>query len=132
MLTRTTESIMATTSTEILTQLAADQADIRAGQPEIIETLNTQAQVLRLIAERLGVIIEKLTPEVGEGPSMQELLAELVVRVGDNAALLRRIDRRTESMAMSLPDDIVRAMKGPAGENGSGANAHGPSGNTAS
>ena len=123
---------MATTSTEILDQLTAGQADIKAGQTEIIETLNTQAQVLRLIAERLGVIIEKLTPEVGEGPSMQELLAELVVRVGDNAALLRRIDRRTESMAMSLPDDVVRAMKGLPGANGNGANGHGPSGDTAS
>jgi hypothetical protein len=132
MLTRSTESIMATTSTETLDQLTAGQADIKAGQTEIIETLNTQAQVLRLIAERLGVIIEKLTPEVGEGPSMQELLAELVVRVGDNAALLRRIDRRTESMAMSLPDDVVRAMKGPTGTNGNGANGHGPSGDTAS
>ena len=128
---------MATTSTEILDQLTAGQADIKAGQTEIIETLNTQAQVLRLIAERLGVIIEKLTPEVGDGPSMQELLAELVVRVGDNAALLRRIDRRTESMAMTLPDDVVRAMKGPPGANGNGANGngangHGPSGDTAS
>ena len=123
---------MATTSTEILGQLTAGQADIKAGQTEIIDTLDTQAQVLRLIAERLGVIIEKLTPEVGEGPSLQELLAELVVRVGDNAALLRRIDRRTESMAMSLPDDVVRAMKGLLGANGNGANGHGPSGDTAS
>ncbi len=123
---------MATTSTEILGQLTAGQADLKAGQTEIIETLNTQAQVLRLIAERLGVIIEKLTPEVSEGPSMQELLAELVARVGDNGALLRRIDRRTESMAMSLPDDVVRAMKGAPGANGNGAKGHDPSGRTAS
>lgn len=123
---------MATTSTEILGQLTAGQADLKAGQTEIIETLNTQAQVLRLIAERLGVIIEKLTPEVGEGPSMQELLAELVVRVGDNGTLLRRIDHRTESMAMSLPDDVVRAMKGAPGANGNGANGPDPSGRTAS
>ncbi len=37
--------------------------------------------------------------------------------------LLRRIDRRTESMAMSLPDDVVRAMKGSPGANGDGAAA---------
>lgn len=123
---------MATTSTEITSQLTAGQADLQAGQTEIIETLNTQAQVLRLIAERLGVIIEKLTPAVSEGPTMQELLAELVVRVGDNAALLRRIDRRTESMAMGLPDDVVRAMQGAAGANGNGANGHNPSGRTTS
>ncbi|NPD66327.1 hypothetical protein HN018_23435 (plasmid) [Lichenicola cladoniae] len=123
---------MATTSSEILAQLAAGQTDLQAGQTEIIETLNTQAQVLRLIAERLGVIIEKLTPAVSEGPTMQELLAELVTRVGDNAALLRRIDRRTESMAMSLPDDVVRAMKEAPGANGNGSNGHTPGGRTAS
>ena len=123
---------MATNSIEILSQLTAGQADLQAGQTEIIETLNTQAQVLRLIAERLGIIIEKLTPAVSEGPTMQELLAELVVRVGDNAALLRRIDRRTESMAMSLPDDVVRAMKGAPGANGNGANGHNSNGRTAS
>ena len=123
---------MATNSIEILSQLTAGQADLQAGQTEIIETLNTQAQVLRLIAEQLGIIIEKLTPAVSEGPTMQELLAELVVRVGDNAALLRRIDRRTESMAMSLPDDVVRAMKGVPGPNGSGANGHNSNGRTAS
>jgi hypothetical protein len=45
----------------------------------------------------------------------------LVVRVGDNGALLRRIDRRTESMAMTLPDDVIRTMKGASGANGHGA-----------
>jgi hypothetical protein len=55
-----------------------------------------------------------------------------VARVGDNAALLRRIDRRTDSMATSLPDDVVRAMKGPSGANGYGAAGHGANGSVAS
>lgn len=112
---------MAADPTKILAQLAVDQGELKTGQTEIIGTLEAQGETLRLIAERLGMILEKLTPEVSDGPTMQELLAELVTRVGDNGALLRRIDRRTESMAMSLPDDIVRAMKGPPGANENGA-----------
>ena len=121
---------MAADSAGILTQLAAAHTASKDGQTEIIATLGAQSQMLRLIAEQLRVLLEKLTPEIGEGPTMQELLAELVVRVGDNGALLRRIDRRTESMVMDLPDDIVRAMKGAPGANGNGANGHDATGST--
>lgn len=111
---------MAADTTETMAELMAGQTDLKRGQGEIIAVLGTQGEVLRLIAERLGILLEKLTPEIGEGPTMQELLAELVTRVGDNAALLRRIDRRTESMALALADDVVRAMKGASGANRSG------------
>jgi hypothetical protein len=112
---------MAADTTELLARLIGCQEDLKAGQTEMAGTLATHTQVLRLISEQLAIVIEKLTPEAGDGPTLQELLAELVARVGDNGALLRRIDRRTESMAMSLPDDVVRAMKGAAGANGHGA-----------
>jgi hypothetical protein len=109
---------MATDTTELLARLIGGQDDLKAGQAEMAGTLATHTQVLRLISEQLAIVIEKLTPEAGDGPTLQELLAELVARVGDNGALLRRIDRRTESMAMSLPDDVARAMKGPTRANG--------------
>jgi hypothetical protein len=109
---------MTTDATEMLANLTAGQDDLKAGQAQIISTLGKQTEILRLIAEQLSLVLEKLTPQVGEGPTLQELLAELVARVGDNGALLRRIDRRTESMAMNLPDDVVRAMKGASGANG--------------
>jgi hypothetical protein len=112
---------MATEDTDILTRILGGQDELKAGQAEIAGTLEAHGQVLRLISEQLRIIIEKLTPELGDGPTLQELLAELVVRVGDNTALLRRIDRRTDSMATSLPDDVVRAMKGASGANGHGA-----------
>ena len=118
--------------TEILTQLAAGQTGLKDGQTAIITTLGEQSQLLRLIAEQLRILLEKLTPEIGEGPTQQELLAELVARVGDNGALLRRIDRRTESMAMDLPDDVVRAMKGASGANEDGANGRDANGSTRS
>jgi hypothetical protein len=111
---------MAADKTETMAELMAGQTDLKRGQGEIIAVLGTQGEVLRLIAERLGILLEKLTPEIGERPTMQELLAELVTRVGDNGALLRRIERRTESMALALPDDVVRAMKAAFDANGNG------------
>ena len=114
---------MATETTEKLAQITGGQDELKTGQAEIIRTLAAQSQLLRLIAEQLGIVIEKLTPEPGDGPTLQELLAELVARVGDNGALLRRIDRRTDSMATSLPDDVARAMKGASGANGHGVDA---------
>jgi hypothetical protein len=115
---------MAADTTELLARLIGGQEDLKVGQTEMAGTLATHTQVLRFISEQLAIVIEKLTPEAGDGPTLQELLAELVARVGDNGALLRRIDRRTESMAMSLPDDIVRAMKGATGANGNGESTH--------
>ncbi|WP_159013278.1 hypothetical protein [Acidisoma sp. S159] len=114
---------MATNVTEILDRISDGQNELTAEQAQIASTLAAQSQVLRLISEQLGIVIEKLTPELGDGPTMQELLAELVARVGDNGALLRRIDRRTDSIATSLSDDVVRAMKGAAAANGHGAAA---------
>jgi hypothetical protein len=116
---------MTTDVTEMLAKLTAGQDDLTAGQAQIIGTLGRQTEILRLIAEQLSLVLEKLTPQVGEGPTLQELLAELVARVGDNGALLRRIDRRTESMAMSLPGDVVRAMKAAIGANGNSGNGRG-------
>jgi hypothetical protein len=124
---------MAAENTDILARILGGQDELKAGQTEIAGTLETHGQVLRLISEQLGILIEKLTPDPGDGPTLQELLAELVARVGDNGALLRRIDRRTDSMATSLPDDVVRAMKGASGANGHGAaDAHGANGSAAS
>ena len=124
---------MANENTENLTRILGEQAELKAGQAEIAGTLEAHGQLLRLVSEQLRIIIEKLTPEVGEGPTMQELLAELVARVGDNGARLRRIDRRTDSMATSLPDDVVRAIKGASGANGNGsAEGHGANGSAGS
>jgi hypothetical protein len=124
---------MAAENTDILARILGGQDELKAGQAEIAGTLEAHGQVLRLISEQLGILIEKLTPDPGDGPTLQELLAELVARVGDNGALLRRIDRRTDSMATTLPNDVVRAMKGAIGANGKGAaDGHGANGSVAS
>jgi hypothetical protein len=124
---------MATEITEKLIRISSGQDELKAEQAQVARALAAHGEVLRLISEQLGIVIEKLTPEIGDGPTMQELLAELVVRVGDNGALLRRIDRRTDSMATSLPDDVVRAVKEASCANGHGAAAgRGANGSAAS
>ena len=120
---------MATEETETLARLETGQADLKSGQAEIAVALKAQSAVLRLLAEQLGVILEKLTPQVGEGPTIEELLAEPGERVGENGAFLRRIDRRTDSMAISLADNGA-VMKEAGGANGNGANGRDVSGDT--
>ena len=115
---------MATKTDEALERL-------ETGQEALTAAVAAQGEVLRTIAEQLALLLERLTPKPTDGPTLQELLAELVGRVGDNGALLRRIDRRTESMAMSLPDDVVRAMKAGDGANGNGSVGHGANGSGA-
>jgi hypothetical protein len=101
---------------------------LETGQEALTTAVAAQGQVLRSIHEQLALLLERLTPKITDGPTLQELLAELVGRVGDNGALLRRIARRTESMEMSLPDDVVRAMKGGDGANGNSSANHGANG----
>ena len=110
-----------------LARIEAAQTELKTGQEGIAKALDGQGELLRSIVERLGLILEKLYPEATEGPTLQELLAEMVVRLGDQSVLLNRIDRRTESMAASLPVDVVRAITGANGANGNGrANGHAP------
>jgi hypothetical protein len=56
----------------------------------------------------------------------------LVARIGDTCVALHRIDRRTESMAASLPGDVVGTIQEAFRANGPVAPADGgPHGRTA-
>ena len=110
---------------DVLKALGELRSELKAGQDATLMAVQQQGEVLRLIAERLGLVLEKLYPEESDGPSLQELLAELVGRTGDNTALLRRIDQRTESMAIHLLSTADRTMEGADGANGNGANGNG-------
>lgn len=118
---------MATDISDALARIETGQAELKTSQDGIAKALEGQGELLRSIAERLGLVLEKLYPEATEGPTLQELLAEMVIRLGDQTVLLNRIDRRTESMASSLPADVVRAITGASGANGNGrADGHAP------
>ena len=112
---------MAADNSSALARIEAGQAELRADQEATAKILEGHGDLLRTIVERLGLILEKLCPEATEGPTLQELLAELVSRLGDQTVLLNRIDRRTETMATDLPADVVRAIHGASGANGNGS-----------
>ena len=119
---------MATDLSGALARIETGQAKLRTGQETLVNLLQGHGDLLRTIVERLGLILEKLYPEATDGPTLQELLAEMVVRLGEQSVLLHRIDRRTESMAASLPADVVRAITGASGANGNGhTNGRAPS-----
>lgn len=125
MLARQSEGTMATENSSALARIEAGQAELKTEHAAMAKVLDSHGEQLRVIADRLGLILEKLYPEATEGPTLQELLAEMVVRLSDQTVLLNRIDRRTESMAASLPADVVRAMKDASDANGHrSANGH--------
>ncbi len=109
---------MTTTTAELVTQLQVGQDDLAAGQAAMIATLDVHTQIFRTLTEQLRVLIERLTPDVDSGPTLQELLAALVGKITDVDVMVRRIDRRTESMADTLHDDVVRVIRRADGANG--------------
>jgi hypothetical protein len=117
---------MAAEVNESLERLQEGQDRIREEQAEILTALRGQGELLRLLTERLGAALEKLVPQEESGPTLQEIMAEMVLQLGDSNAILRRIDRRTESMAASLPDDVARALRDCPGANQDGASGGSP------
>jgi hypothetical protein len=105
-------------------------AQIEAGQEAIHDAVAAQGETLRLILERLGLILERLTPDAGDGPTLTDLLTELVGRVGENWAMLRRIDMRTQGMASDVAAEVIRAITTASGVNGVGAAGDGEGGST--
>jgi hypothetical protein len=105
-------------------------AQMEAGQEAIRDAVAAQGETLRLILERLGLILERLTPDAGDGPTLTDLLTELIGRVGENWAMLRRIDVRTERMASGVAAEVIRAITTASGVNGVGAAGHGAGGST--
>ncbi len=122
---------MTTSTTELLAQMQAGQDRLEAGQTTTAATLAIHTQVLRIITEQLATIIERLTPAADPGPTLQELLAALVGRLTDIDLAVRRIDCRTESMADTLHNDVVRVIQGASGANGNGNANHQANGSTA-
>ncbi len=114
---------MAEDTKQILARMEADQEAIR-------DAMAAQGETLRLILERLGLILERLTPDAGDGPTLTDLLTELVGRVGENWAMLRRIDVRTERMAGDVAAEVIRAITTASGVNGVGAAGDGAGGST--
>ena len=74
-----------------LTHLEAIEMQVVAIQ----ETQAEHGEALRMIRVDLARIIDILSPAVTDGPTLDEILAQLVVQVGLQGVVLNRIDGRT-------------------------------------
>ena len=91
----------------------------------IEDTQEAHTAALRSIGDKLDRIIEILTPPDSQGPTLDEILAQLVAIITDQGALLRRVDRRTGAMALAMG---VEEADSPAGQaEGSGRPPNGDS-----
>ncbi len=69
---------------------------------EIEDTQTDHGIALRGVTERLDRIIEILTPPDSAGPTLDEILAQLVAVISDQTLILRRIDGRTAAIGSRL------------------------------
>jgi hypothetical protein len=103
---------------DLLSGLANTQEDLKARQMGMARVLDAHTDILGLMSGQLSIIIDKLTPDASEGPTLQELLAELVVRVGDGLVLLRNLDRKIDDLTAQVPDRAPRTIKSDNSGNG--------------
>ena len=83
---------------------------LERGQEEIRDEITAQGGLLRTLLERTDEIIRLLTPAPSDGPTLEELLAQMVNMLNDQGAILKRLDVRSERMERELPLDVVRAL----------------------
>ena len=70
----------------------------------------------RVMLEMIRTILEWLTPEKGEGPTMGELLAQLIEMIGNVDVRAKRIMDRLEAMRHDLPANIVALLNEERGQ----------------
>ena len=71
------------------------------------------AGVQRQHGESLETIIRLVTPEQGspkDGPSLEELMSELLVRLDQQSAYLKDITVRLAKITRDMPLDVVQAI----------------------
>jgi len=90
----------------------SDQGLVRLerGQEEIRDEIAAQGGLLRTLLERVDEMMRLLTPAPSDGPTLEELLAQMVAMLNDQGATLKRLDVRSGRMDCELPVDVVRAL----------------------
>lgn len=77
---------------------------------EILSILHTQTGMLRALLEHVALLAKQLAPTPTEGPSLDELIAELVAVLKEQAENLGRVDGRLMAMATDLPPAVAMAV----------------------
>lgn len=70
----------------------------------------SQGDQLRMLAERQEEIIQLLTPEPKDGPSLDELIGHLIGQMTELTGYARQIANAQTRMEQTLPQDVARAM----------------------
>ncbi len=100
--------------------LARTEARVEGNFGLMLAGMEKQQGTARLMQETLKMILERLTPGESEGPTMGELLAQLIEVVGNVDQRARRILTRLEAIGQDLPANIVMLLNEergpPAGE----------------
>lgn len=73
---------------------------------------------LRALHQRQTLILELLTPEERDGPSLDDLLARIVTLIADQRPVLRRIDHTTGASLDLLEGRTPRSHPDSSGEEG--------------
>lgn len=113
---------MDTTLKETLDGMQAQNHDIAAAQ-------SAQGKQLDILVEQGAEIIRLLTPEKGDGPTMEELLGHIVGQLTELTGFARQQVKVLSAMEQNLPGDVARALMAstgkPAGRNGEGTGPEG-------
>lgn len=73
----------------------------------VLAGMEGQKVLLRAMNEGVEIILERLAPGENKGPTVGELLAQLVEAVGNVDLRARRILTRIEAIGQDLPANIV-------------------------
>ena len=79
-----------------------------------------QTAMLRTVLERLDELVQLLTPNPSEGPTLDELIGGLVTLGSDQTVLLKRIDARTAVLVEPHLRSVTTSNGRDTGANGDG------------
>ena len=77
-----------------------------------------QGNLLRMLAERLEEVVQMLTPEPKDGPSLDELIGQVIGQQSELINYARTTVKMLAKQEQNLPEDVVRALTERGGSNG--------------
>ena len=97
----------------MLAELMQAVLRVEQNQLEIGQSVQSQAEGIRVLSAQQAQLIELLTPEQKPkkgGPGLDELLAEMIVRLDQQNYLLKDVSDTVSRAVTTLPLSIVKAM----------------------
>ena len=68
---------------------------------------------LRMIAERLGEVVNLLTPQKKDGPGLDQLIGHMVGLLNELTSYMRQVVRGLDRIEKNMPGDVAREMARP-------------------